>query len=119
MTAAWPEDVNQDVVRTGYQWAPQDNVDRFSPDSGPAIGQLKSNTETEIVGPFHQFFTVVEFETLKTWRRDVLEQGTLPFTRLHPDAGTLCTFVFAEDGFRLVDLLPLERKVRFILERIA
>jgi len=122
--AVWPVGVNVDVVRTGFRWRPQSNVDEAGTDSGPPIGQLKSNIETEIVGPFLQFFTIAEFATITSWRRDTLAHGTLPFMRVHPllypSDPTAYTFVFdPESGFEVVDVLPAERKVQMLLYRIA
>ncbi|MDP1602998.1 MAG: hypothetical protein Q8M03_06995 [Legionella sp.] len=119
MAISWPVTVNQDVVRPGYTEKPKDNVSLFEPDAGPAIGHSRTITDTEIVGPFEQYFTPTEYAAFKEWRRVDLKNGTLSFERLHPTEGVLCTFVFAPDGFQLVELLPVERRVKITLQRIA
>lgn len=119
MPEVWPIDVNQDVLRDPVHEQPEDNVHRFKPDVGPSIDHSRTIT-AGAVAAFEQWFTVAEYDAMVAWRRDTLVNGVLPFTRNLPFAATgTGIFKFQENGFRLVALLPLQRRVAIDLYRVA
>lgn len=118
MSIPWPNDVNQDVLRSGYAEEPQDNAFIFAPDAGAPIGLSRTIANTE-QREFDQWFTLAEYQTLKTWRRVDLANGVLEFTRTDPLSGETGTFVFASGGFRLVDVKDIEVRVSFKLIRTS
>lgn len=109
----WPA-VNTKVVRSSYSEEPQDNVHRFTPDVGPSVDISRTITAGTIIS-FEQWFTAAEYDTIETWRRVTLKNGVLLFTRVHPTKGVDAIFKFNENGFRLIELLPLYRHVALSL----
>lgn len=109
----WPA-VNTDVLRESYTEDFQDSVHRFSPDVGPSIDTSRTIVAGTLIG-FQQWFTHAEYATIEAWRRVTLKNGVLLFTRTHPTKGVNTIFKFNENGFRLVELMPLERRVMFSL----
>lgn len=118
MAENWPATVNQDVLRSGYSEEPRDNTFTFEPEAGPPIGMSRTIMQTA-VRQFDQWLTQAEYEALDAWRRDTLADGTLAFTRIDPLRGDVGTFVFMQGGFRLTEILPIERRVSFKLMRIV
>jgi hypothetical protein len=95
MTAAWPGNVNTDVLRQGYSEQDIDERETFQPEKGEPITWLSPFVE----GTGYQITircTTIEKLVLKEFYRDRLGNGVLPFYR--PDPATKETALFTFRG---------------------
>jgi hypothetical protein len=95
MPETWPVGVPQTALVAGYEETDQDNVASYDVEVGRPLRRRRASQDMEEV-KFSTDMTFTQYDTLKTWRRDTLKSGVLPFTRNHPRKGTSCTALFLE-----------------------
>ena len=93
MTAVWPVAVNAYALRDSYTEEPERNVLSFKPEVGPPKERRRSSVSTDMVS-FTGKYTLVEWTALKTFYRDTLLDGVLPFTFTNPLTGVSATYKF-------------------------
>ncbi len=86
MAAAWPVSVPDKFIRAGYERSPEDVVTRRQVDAGPPLRFLRAPTRAAVIkGQLN--LTLTQAGALETWRRDVLDFGSLPFDFTRRDSG--------------------------------
>ena len=79
----WPVGVPESALISGYSEQVEDNVARFQPEVGPA--KLRRRTSfSQTVYQFGLIMTTTEYDSLLTFYRTTLKDGTLSFKRKHP-----------------------------------
>lgn len=115
MTATWPTGVTQNMIAGSYSETPIRNVVSFQPDVGDAIERRRMSIVSDKI-KFQSQLTLAERLTLKSFYRDDLKDGVLPFTRTNPKTSETITCKFdAEpnyaDGFTDKFIVSLSLRV--------
>lgn len=89
----WPASLPQEPDLTGgYTDAPQDLTARSIPDVGPTISRARATAGVSVMN-MNMIFTPAQLVTYKTFRKDTLSEGALPFDWVHPVTQVTETFV--------------------------
>lgn len=94
---AWPSSVNTDAQRDSYSETFGDRIDAFQVEIGQPLARRRTAFASAAL-KFSLLLTSTELATLRTFWRDTLKNGTLPFTMTHPRTGVaLSKFEFNQN----------------------
>jgi hypothetical protein len=101
--AAFPPDINQDVLDDAYSSTPDINLASYKPD--PNVGMpslLRRSSILQDVLTCKMWFSSAEWEIFRSFYRDTLLDGTQGFTWVHPRTKATGTFQFEGPAPKLV-----------------
>ncbi len=96
---AWPAGVNTNARVDSYSESFGEAIDSFQVEVGQPLARRRTAFDDRPI-KFQLMLSSTEVETLRTWWRDNLKSGVLPFTMTHPRTRVAgCKFEFAQkDG---------------------
>lgn len=98
----WPVGIPETAIIDGYDEQLMPNVSEFKPDVGMPLLGRRTTEEAEDI-KFQTVMTFTNYEDLRTWRRDTLKSGALPFQRAHPRKPTqTVTALFTSIGMPII-----------------
>lgn len=98
MTISWPVGVPTSALIDGYEETPMSSLAEFQPETGMPMLSRRTSEEVEKVR-FSTIMTYTQYDTLRTFRKDTLKSGALPFQRTHPRrTGSTVTALFTAIG---------------------
>ncbi len=118
MVAAFPATINQIVMQDGYSETPESNLIEFKPEVGPPKLRRRMSTTQDIL-TITMWLTSDEWDILKSFYKTDLEDGTLPFTWIHPRAGAEAHFAFEGDPPKVTSIFALTYVVQFVLRQLV
>lgn len=89
----WPATLPQALLRSGFGHALAADAIEFEPEIGPPMTRRRSTAAPEPISGAVQV-DQAQFEVFRSFWRDTLRSGTLPFTWRHPISGEVVTMQF-------------------------
>ena len=92
--APWPTTINVTNFSSDYTESMDTNFTEFAPDVGPPKRRRRMGISSDTL-QFTMFMTEAETETFRSFYRNTLQDGTLPFTFPKPRTGIIETYTFS------------------------